>query len=159
MNILSLEEGEKIASVLPVQSFEDNQDASIMFATNLGYVKKTELAQYARPRTGSIWAIKLEDGDSLVGVRLVNAGDSVILGTRSGLAIQFDEADVRSMGRFVRGVRGIRFKRADDGVIGMAICSPESREKETLLTVSESGYGKRTQFEEYRLQGRGDPAS
>ncbi|MCA8964298.1 MAG: DNA gyrase subunit A, partial [Planctomycetes bacterium] len=115
-----------------------------------GLIKKTALAMYSRPRAGGIIAVGLEDGDRLVGVNLVRAGQHIVLGTQSGMSIRFAEDDVRAMGRSAVGVWGIRIA-ADDAVCGMVVIDGTG----TLLTVCENGYGKRTAVEEYRVQSRG----
>lgn len=140
-NLLSLKPEEKISSVVPVRRFEDMPDASLFMATRRGLVKKTPLQDYSRPRTGGIIGINLDDGDFLIGVDLVQKGDEVLLATKNGMAIRFDQADARAMGRNTRGVKGIKLVR-DDEVVGMVVTDPEG----FLLTVCENGYGKRTPF-------------
>jgi DNA gyrase subunit A len=140
-------EGERITQILRVESFDDR---FLLTATRDGLIKKTPLAAYSRPKKGGIIAVGLEGDDILIGVSLVRAGQSIVLGTRDGMAIRFDEADVRSMGRSARGVRGIKL-REGDCVVDMVIVD----EAQTILTVCENGYGKRTEVPEYRLQGRG----
>lgn len=138
-NVLSLGPDEKISSVIPVRHFEP--DRYLLMATKRGVVKKTPLEDYSRPRAGGIIGISLDEGDSLIGVALVKAGDEVVLSTRNGMAIRFDEADARAMGRNTRGVKGISLA-GDDEVVGMVVADPEGY----LLTVCEKGYGKRTPF-------------
>ncbi len=140
VNLLSLEEGEKIASCLAVRDF--NQEGYyVVMATRSGLVKKTPLEQYSRPKRGGIIAIKLREGDELVSANVIGPGDEVILVTASGMAIRFKESDARPMGRNTSGVKGISLA-ADDTVVGMVVAEPEA----TLLTVCENGYGKRTPF-------------
>ena len=110
-------------------------------ATRRGIVKKTALQEYSRPKAGGIIGISLEEGDTLIGVALTQPGDEVVLSTRQGMAIRFDEADARAMGRNTRGVKGINLKEGDE-VVGMVVADPEGY----LLTVCENGYGKRTPF-------------
>jgi DNA gyrase subunit A len=110
-------------------------------ATKRGLVKKTPLADYSRPRAGGIIGINLEDGDTLMDVALVRAGDEIILSTRNGMAIRFDEADAREVGRNSKGVKGINLGK-DDVIVGMVVADPDG----FLLTVCENGYGKRTPF-------------
>jgi DNA gyrase subunit A len=138
-NVLTLAEEEKIEGVIPVRHFEE--DAYLLIATQNGLVKKTTLTEYSRPRQGGVIGIKLEEGDSLIDVALVRAGDEVVLSTRRGMAIRFSEADARPMGRATMGVRGINLT-GDDAVIGMVVADPDGQ----LLTVCENGYGKRTPF-------------
>jgi DNA gyrase subunit A len=119
-------------------------------ATKDGLVKKTQLSQYGNPRSTGVIAINLDPTDALIGVALTTGEDHIILGTRDGMTIRFDEKEVRSMGRASRGVRGIKL-RPNDEVVGMVI--PD--EKAALFTVCEMGYGKRTGVENYRAQSRG----
>ncbi len=138
-NVLSLAAEEKIASVVPVRRFEG--DRCLFMATRRGVVKKTPLEDYSRPRTGGIIGINLDEGDALIDVALTQPGDEVLLCTRRGMAIRFDEADARAMGRNTRGVKGIALQ-GDDAVVGMVVAD----EAGYLLTVCENGYGKRTPF-------------
>jgi DNA gyrase subunit A len=138
-NVLSLRSEEKITSVIPVRQFTDS--AHLVMATRRGLVKKTALEEYSRPRSGGIIGINLDDGDTLIDVALARPGDEIILSTRQGMAIRFDEADVRSMGRNTRGVKGISLQEGDE-VVGMVVTDPAG----FLLTVCENGYGKRTPF-------------
>jgi len=119
-------------------------------ATKNGLVKKTRLGAYSNPRATGVIAINLDPNDDVIGVVLTSGQDHIILGTRDGMTIQFEEQEVRSMGRASRGVRGIKL-RPNDGVVGMVIPS----EKAALFTVCENGYGKRTGVESYRSQTRG----
>lgn len=138
-NLLSLKEEEKITSVVPVRRFTD--DAYLMMATRNGLVKKTALKDYSRPKSGGIIGIAIEDGDTLISVEQVKAGDEVVLATKQGMAIRFGEADARSMGRNTYGVKGINLMAGDE-VVGMVVADPAG----SLLTVCENGYGKRTPF-------------
>ncbi len=138
-NILALKEGEKITSVIPVRQFDGHHH--LLMATKAGLVKKTALEEYSRPKAGGIIGIALEEGDGLIDVVLTQPGDEVVLSTRQGMAIRFDEAQARAMGRNTRGVKGINLA-AGDGVVGMVVTDPEGY----LLTVCENGYGKRTPF-------------
>jgi len=147
-NLLNLGE-QQIASIINVPNFEDEKIQLIM-ATKNGIVKKTKLTAYSNPRPSGIIAINLDPDDAVIGVVLTNGKDHIVLGTRDGMAIRFDEKDVRSMGRAARGVKGIKL-RQKDSVIGMVVVE----EKAALLTVCENGYGKRTGFENYRSQSRG----
>jgi DNA gyrase subunit A len=138
-NVLSLKPEEKIASVIPVRRFEE--DAYLLMATRRGVVKKTALAEYSRPRSGGIIGINMDDGDTLIGVVLTREGDEVVLSTRLGMAIRFDESQARAMGRNTRGVKGINLQEGDE-VVGLVVADPAGY----LLTVCENGYGKRTPF-------------
>jgi len=138
-NVLSLKEGEKISSVIPVRHFDP--ESHLMMATKNGLVKKTSLEQYSRPKSGGIIGIALEDGDSLVSVVSTKPGDEVVLATRHGMAIRFSETDARAMGRNTYGVKGINLGEGDS-VVGMVVTDPDG----ALLTVCENGYGKRTPF-------------
>ncbi|MCA9140556.1 MAG: DNA gyrase subunit A, partial [Planctomycetales bacterium] len=140
VNLLALDDGEKIASCLAIRDF--NQEGYyVVMATRDGLVKKTPLEQYSRPKKGGIIAIKLREGDELVSANVIGPGDEVILVTASGMAIRFKESDARPMGRNTSGVKGISLV-GDDTVVGMVVAEPDA----TLLTVCENGYGKRTPF-------------
>ncbi len=138
-NVLSLREGERISSVIPVRQFDPGW--CLMLATRRGLVKKTSLDKYSRPKQGGIIGIALEEGDKLISVVLVRAGDEVVLCTKLGMAIRFGEADARPMGRDTYGVKGINLMPNDE-VVGMVVADPEG----SLLTLCENGYGKRTPF-------------
>jgi DNA gyrase subunit A len=147
-NVLSLKPEEKITSVIPVRRFDKPSESDsgaqtphLIMATRRGLVKKTALAEYSRPRAGGLIGISLEEGDTLIDVALTRPGDQVVLCTRKGMAIRFDEADARAMGRNTRGVKGISLQDGDE-VVGMVVADPEGY----LLTVCEKGYGKRTPF-------------
>ncbi len=148
VNLLPLEKNEKITAVIPVREFSNNR--FLFMATQKGIVKKTELMDFDTARKGGLIAISLDDDDDLIGVKLTNGEQHIIMGTRSGMAITFSEKDVRSMGRTAHGVRGIRLKE-DDLVIGMETLTRDAE----VLTVTEEGFGKRTFTTEYRLQTRG----
>jgi DNA gyrase subunit A len=138
-NVLSLRSEEKITSVIPVRRFDAGRH--LIMATRRGLVKKTALQEYSRVKSGGIIGISLDDGDTLIDVALTQPGDEVVLCTRRGMAIRFDESDARAMGRNTRGVKGINLQ-GDDEVVGMVVADPEGY----LLTVCENGYGKRTPF-------------
>jgi DNA gyrase subunit A len=146
-NVVETQPDEKITAILRVETFDDR---FLITATARGLVKKTPLEQYSRPRAGGIIAVGLDEGDRLVGVSLVRQGQHIVLGTRSGMSLRFDEADARAMGRSAVGVWGIRPEDGDE-VCSMVVTDGSG----TLLTVCENGYGKRTATEEYRVQGRG----
>jgi DNA gyrase subunit A len=153
-NLLSFQEGEKVANVLAVKDFS-KAESFVMFATAKGIVKKTALSAYANIRTNGIIAIGLEDGDQLIGVEITSGKDHVILGTKSGLAIRFEESEVRAMGRPAGGVTGARFKRDGDAVIGMIIVPNGDNACCQLLTACVKGFGKRTPLADYPVKGRG----
>ena len=138
---------ERITMILRVDDFDDR---FLLTATAKGLIKKTALEAYSRPKKGGIIAVGLEEDDRLIGVGLARKGESIILGTRDGMAIRFEESQVRAMGRSARGVRGIKLRGADH-VVDMVVTAEGS----TLLTACENGYGKRTPVEDYRVQGRG----
>jgi DNA gyrase subunit A len=138
VNLLNLEENEKIAECLAIRDF-NRKGYYVLMATRAGLVKKTPLEQYSRPKRGGIIAIKLREGDEVVDAAVVGPGDEVILVTASGMAIRFRESDARPMGRNTSGVKGINLV-GKDSVVGMVRAEPDA----TLLTVCENGYGKRT---------------
>jgi DNA gyrase subunit A len=150
-NLVSMEEGERIAALLAVKEWpaEENQQFVVM-GTRKGVVKKTDLTAFSNPRAGGIIAIGVEEGDSVIAVEMTDGSEQVFLGTRDGMAIRFDETDVRPMGRTAYGVRGITLRDTDE-VVAMEVV----REGGTMLTVTQHGYGKRTELEEYRKQSRG----
>jgi len=151
VNLLQLAEGEKITGLIPVRRFQ--ADEHLTMVTRRGTVKKTELTAFKRPLGRGIIALGLDEGDQLIGVARTRAGDQVILSTRDGMAIRFDESDARSMGRTAHGVRGIKLE-GDDEVIGMVVANGQE-DAASLLTVCANGYGKRTALAEYRSQNRG----
>ena len=146
-NVLSLTEGEAVATCVPVRDFETG--GYIFFATRQGKVKKTEVAAFSHPRASGIQAITLEDGDEVMAARRTDGQKEVLLATRTGMIIRFAEEEVRAMGRTASGVRGIDVDEGDT-----VICADVIQEGASILTVTERGYGKRTPLEEYRLQGR-----
>ena len=148
VNLLSLEDGERITSILPVREFDD--DHFIVMATSNGTVKKTPLSQFSRPRTVGLRAIDLVEGDHLVGTAITDGSKDILLFASNGKAARFTETQVRAMGRTSRGVRGIRLAN-DHSVISMVI----PQESGKVLTVSENGFGKRTPVEDFPTKGRG----
>jgi DNA gyrase subunit A len=148
VNLLKLETGEKVSAFLSVKEFVDGR--YIVFATKNGLIKKTELMAYGNPRPSGIRAIGLEDGDEVIGVRLTDGNQEIILSTAEGQSIRFKEAQVRPTGRGTFGVVGMKLDSGDK-VVSMEILSPGT----TILTVAEGGYGKRTELDEYRLTSRG----
>jgi len=148
VNLLELSGDESVTAFVKVSTFDP--DHYLLIATKRGVAKRTALPEFARPRKGGIIALKLDAGDELVSVRMVADSDDILIGTAHGKAIRFHAPDVRSMGRSARGVRGISLA-ADDYVVDMEILE----EGAALLTLTENGYGKRTEFDEYRVTRRG----
>ena len=148
VNLLHLEAGERVSAFLSVREFLEGRN--IVFATKNGLIKKTELMAYANPRPSGIRAIGLEEGDEVIGVRLTDGNQEIILSTAEGQSIRFKEGQVRPTGRGTFGVVGMKLD-ADDKVVSMEMLSPGA----TILTVAEGGFGKRTEMDEYRLQSRG----
>ncbi|HEV3165739.1 MAG TPA: DNA gyrase subunit A [Isosphaeraceae bacterium] len=151
VNLLQLGEGEKVTGMVPVREFVP--DECLMMVTRRGTVKKTALPAFKRPLGRGIIALGLGEGDELIGVARTRVGDQVILSTKQGMAIRFDESDVRSMGRQAVGVRGIDLE-PDDEVVGMVVANGPD-DSASLLTVCAEGFGKRTALTEYRSQHRG----
>jgi DNA gyrase subunit A len=149
VNLLPLEEGEKINAILPVKEFGD--DHFIFFATANGTVKKTPLSDFSNPRKAGIIAINLDEGDYLIGVALTDGKHDVMLFSDEGRAVRFDEDDVRPLSRATRGVRGMNLAKGGK-VIALLVAEDESQ---TVLTATENGYGKRTPIAEYTRHGRG----
>ncbi len=148
VNLLLLEEGEQVTSILSVSAFRE--DRFVVMATRKGVIKKTVLSAFGNPRAGGIIAINLDDGDRLISARITDGNQKVLMATRKGISIQFPEDDARPMGRATRGVRGISLGKGDE-VIAMEVVQEDS----TILSVTENGYGKRTDLGEFRIQGRG----
>ena len=146
-NLIQMIPGEKIASILPVREFDERM---LVMATQNGQIKKTSLGAYSRPRKAGIRAINLGETDTVIGVALTSGDDEIMLGTAEGKSIRFSEHNVRAMGRVAAGVKGLKL-REGDRVVDMVIVERGA----TLLTVCENGYGKRTDFGEYRSQSRG----
>lgn len=149
VNLLQLEQNEKITAVIPVKTYD--QDAYVLMATKSGLIKKTSLEEYSNIRKTGIQGITLRDDDELIGVRLTDGKSDIVLVTQKGLAIRFNESDARAVGRKSMGVKGINLSE-DDSVIGM---EPIPSEKDYILAITENGFGKRTEVEEYRKQTRG----
>jgi DNA gyrase subunit A len=147
VNLLSLGEGERVATCVPVRDFAAG--GYILFVTKQGKVKKTELEAYSHPRAGGIQAIGLDDGDEVMAARRTDGRREVMIATKLGMAIRFTEEEARPMGRGAAGVRGIELDEGDEVIAAEVV-----QEGVTILTVTERGYGKRTPLEEYRLQGR-----
>ena len=150
VNLLSLDAGEKVSAVIPIQNFAEGK--YLLMATKNGLIKKTALKEYDSSRKTGLQGITLKEDDELISVRLTDGQDNVVLVTRNGMCITFDEKDVRPIGRVSQGVIGIRLDE-DDEVIGME--SVIAGGKATLLAITENGFGKRTELDEYRVQNRG----
>jgi DNA gyrase subunit A len=150
-NLVQMAEGEKIAALLKVQDFPDEEDKRfIVMGTEQGTIKKTDLKAYSNPRAAGIIAIQIADEDRLIAVAETDGTMDLVIGTRNGMSIRFSEQDARPMGRTAQGVRGINL-REGDRVVAMEVVTDEA----TLMTVCENGYGKRTDVSEYRKQNRG----
>ena len=150
VNLLSLDAGEKVSAVIPIQNFAEGK--YLLMATKNGLIKKTALVEYNSARKTGLQGIALKEDDELISVRLTDGEDNVVLVTKNGMCITFDEKDVRPMGRVSQGVIGIRIDE-DDAVIGME--SVIAGGQATLLAITENGFGKRTELDEYRVQNRG----
>jgi DNA gyrase subunit A len=149
VNLLNLEPNERIVALASTKDFPE--DRFLVFATKQGLIKKTPLSAYANVRSGGIIAINIEDGDELLSVRITDGNRQIFIGTRLGQGIRFSEKDVRPMGRDTTGVWGIALRKDEDYVVEMDIVEETGH----LLTVTEKGYGKRSEASEYRFQGRG----
>ena len=147
-NLVQMQPGEKTAAMLPVQDFDDRH--YIVMGTRKGSIKKTELAAFSNPRAGGIIAMGVETDDEVMAVQLSDGDSQIFIGSQLGMAIRFNESDVRSMGRTAYGVRGIQLREGDE-VVAMEVVKPGG----TLLTVTQKGYAKRTDLDEYRVQSRG----
>ncbi|MBN1237072.1 MAG: DNA gyrase subunit A, partial [Gammaproteobacteria bacterium] len=148
VNLLPLQENERISTVLPVKSYDE--DKFVLFATSRGTVKKTPLPAFSRPRTNGIIAIDLRGDDRLIGARITDGRQDIMLFASSGKAIRFSESDVRPMGRTAAGVRGLRLSGPDDEVIGLSILA-----EGPIALATENGFGKLTPVEEFPVKGRG----
>ncbi len=150
INLLEdLQKDEKVATILTVKSFEEK--ACILMSTKKGVVKKTDLIEYSNPRRKGINAIKIDEGDEVISARLVREGYEIMLFTRNGMAVRFDESIIRPLGRVSRGVKGVTLKDPEDKVVACEIVKPE----DTVLVVCEHGYGKRSKVEFFRKTNRG----
>jgi len=147
-NLVAMEDGERIAAMLAVKEFDD--DTFVVMGSRKGVIKKTALSAFSNPRAGGIIAMGVEEDDAVITVQGTDGSGEIFIGTRKGMAIRFPEADVRPMGRTAYGVRGITL-RENDYVVAMEVVKPGG----ALLTVTERGYGKRTEIDEYRVQSRG----
>ena len=151
VNLLSLDSGEKITAIIPISNFDEGK--YLLMATRNGLIKKTPLKEYDSSRKTGLLAINLKDEDELIDVRMTDGEDNIVLVTSKGMSITFDEKDVRPVGRSAQGVLGIRLDE-DDFVIGMESVLANDK-KATLLAITENGFGKRTELDEYRVQNRG----
>ena len=149
VNLIGCDPGERIKAFVSVKEFNDTD--FVAMATKKGIVKRTALSQYSRPRKGGIYAIEIREGDELIEAKITNGEHDIILGTRHGKSIRFNENDARPMGRKTMGVKGITLRSDDDWVIGMIVIKREG----TILVASDKGLGKRTNVIEYRVQNRG----
>ncbi len=155
-NLLNIESDDAVNAVLRIKKFDDEEflkSHNVVFATKNGIIKKTSLTAYSRPRTNGVIAINIVEGDQVVGVRLTNGNNELIVANRNGRAIRFNEQDVRVMGRVSTGVRSMKLDGGDDEVVGM-VCVNDPQ-TETIMVVSENGYGKRSEIEDYRKTARG----
>ena len=150
VNLLNLQDDEKVMTILPVKEFEEGK--FIITATRKGTVKKTDLMAYSHPRQGGIIALTIDEDDSLIAARLTDGSMDILMASRNGKSIRFNESDARPMGRTTRGVRGMMLEDGDR-IIGMEVVSDAT--SSTLVSVTETGYGKRTSLSEYRVQSRG----
>lgn len=148
-NVLELQKDERIATMISVKDFTEDQH--LVMSTRKGIIKKTNLSEYRNFRRGGIIGINVDEGDLLIGVRLTSGEDELVMITRKGMSIRFSENDLRDQGRATRGVKGITLKGSDDYVVTIEVVDPNA----TLLIAGQNGQGKRTKYEEYRLQGRG----
>lgn len=148
-NVLEMQPDERLAAMIPVQDFDPEKH--LVMATANGVVKKTNLSDYKNFRKGGIIGIKIDEGDDLIGVKLTDGENELVMLTRKGMSIRFSEGVLRDQGRATRGVKGISLKGEGDGVLTMEVVNPD----ETLLIAGKNGQGKRTEFDQYRLQNRG----
>ena len=155
-NMLNIESDDSVNAVLRLRGLNDEEFLKshyVVFATKQGLIKKTSLEAYSHPRANGVIAININEGDEVVDVRLTNGRNELILADRNGRACRFDESTVRSMGRVSTGVRGMKLDEGDDEVVGMIVVN--DADKETVMVVSENGYGKRSEVEDYRKTNRG----
>lgn len=155
-NMLNIEPDDSVNACLRLRGLNDEEFLNshyVIFATKRGIVKKTCLEAYSRPRTNGVIAININEGDEVVDVRLTNGHNELIMADRNGRACRFDENTIRTMGRVSTGVRGMRLDEGDDDVVGMIVVN--DAETESVMVVSENGYGKRSEVEDYRKTNRG----
>jgi len=150
-NLVRLEADEKIAALLAVKEFPEQEDQQyVVMGTRKGTVKKTDMSSFSNPRPSGIIAMGIDEGDAVIAVELADGKEQIFIGTSDGMAIRFEETDVRPTGRGTYGVRGITLRDGDE-VVAMEVVRADG----TILTVAQNGYGKRTGLDEYRLQSRG----
>ena len=155
-NLLNIESDDSVNAVLRLRGLDNKEFINshyVVFATKNGLIKKTSLEAYSRPRANGVIAINILEDDEVVGVRLTNGHNELVLANKNGRAVRFNENTVRAMGRVSTGVRGMRLDEGDDEVIGMVVVNKP--EEETIMVVSENGYGKRSMVEDYRVTNRG----
>ena len=155
-NLLNIESDDSVNAFLRLRGLDNEEFINshyVVFATKNGLIKKTLLEAYSRPRANGVIAINIQEGDEVVGVRLTNGHNELVLANRNGRAVRFDENAVRAMGRVSTGVRGRRLDGGDDEVVGMVVVNKP--DEETIMVVSENGYGKRSLVEDYRVTNRG----
>lgn len=148
INLLGVDKDENVTAMIPVAEFEE--DKYLFFVTRNGVAKRTKVSEFANIRSNGLIALTLRDNDELIGVKMTNGNEDIVIGTKHGMLIRFNESDIRSMGRVAGGVRGIRL-RDGDITVGMDVIE----EGKEILVVTEKGFGKRTSEEEYRIQSRG----
>ncbi len=151
VNFLDLKSGERVLQMVPYREEEISDDHFVVMATKNGYIKRTRVKEFANIRSSGLIAANIEDGDVLIDAKLTVGGQHIMLASADGLAIRFEESEVRPMGRTARGVRGIKL-RSKSHVVGMIVLAPDS--DASLLTMCENGYGKRTPATDYKVQGR-----
>lgn len=155
-NLLNIESDDSVNAFLRLRGLDDEEFVNshyVVFATKNGIIKKTSLEAYSRPRANGVIAINILEGDEVVGVRLTNGHNELLLANRNGRAVRFNEEAVRAMGRVSTGVRGMRLDDGDDEVVGMVVVNKP--DEETIMVVSENGYGKRSEVADYRITNRG----
>ena len=155
-NLLNIEPGDAVNAVIRIKTLTDDEfvnSHNLVFATKQGIIKKTSLKAYSRPRAVGVNAIVIREGDQLIGVELTDGNAEILMANRNGRAIRFHESKVRSMGRVSTGVRGMRLDGPDDEVVGMICMTPDTQN--TVMVISEKGYGKRSLLEAYRITNRG----
>jgi DNA gyrase subunit A len=150
VNLINIAADERVAALLPVKTFAEGE--YILMCTERGVVKKTDLMMFASPRSAGLQAVRIDAGDRLIHAGVTDGQREILLATRHGMAVRFNESDVRAMGRTARGVRGLTFRIADDTVVGMVISNPA---RPHVLTVCDNGFGRRASLQDYRLTRRG----
>ena len=155
-NLLNIEPDDGLNAILRLRGLDDEEfvnSHNVVFATKNGTIKKTSLEAYSRPRANGVIAINIAEGDEVVDVRLTNGKNEIIMANKNGRAVRFNEETVRAMGRTATGVRGMKLDGDDDQVVGMIVVN--DAETENVMVVSETGYGKRSSVEDYRVTNRG----